>query len=67
MQGFRTGTLQFASQIDGNEVKGELRNVCYIPDIRHRPISVSKFFAQGWGPQLSQNEPYVVPLHFMSI
>ena len=47
MQGFRTGTFQFASQIDGNEVKGEPRYVYCIPDIRQRLILVSNFFAQG--------------------
>jgi len=68
MQGFRTGTLQFTSQIDGNEVKGELKNVYYTPDSRHRLISVSKFFAQGREPQLSHNGPSVVPsLHLLSI
>ena len=36
-------------------MKGELHNVYYIPEIRHRLISVGKLFSQGWEPRLSRN------------
>jgi len=40
--------LQFATYIDGNEARGEPESVYYIPEIRHRLISVGKLFSQGW-------------------
>ena len=49
-----SATLQFASYIRGRQVKGELTNIYYIPEIFHRCISVGKLFAQGWEPRLSQ-------------
>ena len=50
-----SGTLKFATFSDGKEMKGELHNVYYIPEIRHRLISVGKLFSQGWEPRLSRN------------
>ena len=55
IQAFGSGTLQFATCIDSKEVRGEFHNVYYIPDIRHRLISVGKLFSQGWEPRLSRN------------
>ncbi len=36
-------------------MKGELHSVYYIPDIRHRLISVGRLYSQGWEPRLSRN------------
>jgi hypothetical protein len=52
---FGSGTLKFATQCNGKETKGELHNVYYILEIRHRFISVGKLFSQGWEPRLSRN------------
>jgi hypothetical protein len=52
---FGSGTLKFATQCNGKETKGELHNVYYILEIRHRLISVGKLFSQGWEPRLSRN------------
>ena len=56
IQAFGSGTLKFASRINGRQVKGELTNVYYIPEIHHWLISVGKLFAQGWEARLSPNE-----------
>ena len=50
IQAFGSGTLKFATNSDGKEMKGEFHNVYYIPEIRHRLISVGKLFTQGWEP-----------------
>ena len=44
---FGSGTLKFATFSEGKEMKGELYNVYYIPEICHRLISVGKLFSQG--------------------
>ena len=36
-------------------MKGDLYNVYYIPEIRHRLTSVGKLFSQGWEPRLNRN------------
>jgi hypothetical protein len=52
IKAFGSGTLKFATYTEGKEMKGELHNVYYIPDVRHWLISVGKHFSQGW---LSRN------------
>src|SRR5258706_5719515 len=55
IQAFGSGTLKFATYINGKETNGELQNVYYVPNIHHRLISVGKLFTQGWEPRLSRN------------
>jgi len=55
IKAFGSGTLKFATNTEGKEMKGELHNVYYIPDVRHRLISVGRLFSQGWEPRLSRN------------
>jgi len=35
IQAFESGIFQFATNIDGKEVRGEFQRVYYIPDILH--------------------------------
>ena len=46
-----SGTLKFATYINGKEMTSELQNVYYIPNIHHWLISIGKLFAQGAAPQ----------------
>ena len=43
---YGTGTLKFATVVDGKEVTGEFQSVYYIPDIHTRLISVGKLFSK---------------------
>ena len=55
IQALGSGTLKFATHVNGKETNGEILNVYYVPNIRHRLISIGKLFAQGWEPRLSRN------------
>lgn len=55
IQALGSGTLKFATYVNGKETTSELQNVYYVPNIHHRLISVGKLFAQGWEPRLSRN------------
>jgi len=55
IQAFGSGTLKLTTYSDGKEINGESHNVYYMPEIRHRLISVGKLFSQGWEPRLSRN------------
>ena len=55
IQALGSGTLKFATHVNGKETSGEIQNVYYVPNIHHRLISVGKLFAQGWEPRLSRN------------
>ena len=48
-----SGTLKFTAVINGNQMAGELKDVCYIPGIDTQLISLGKLFSQGWEPRLS--------------
>src|SRR5258706_14293527 len=55
IQAFGSGTLKFATYINGKETNGELQNVYYVPNIHHQVIPVGMLFLQGCEPHLSRN------------
>ena len=47
IKAFDSGTLKFATYTEGKEMKGELHNAYYIPDVRH-----GSFRLEGFSPRV---------------
>jgi len=52
---FGSGMLKFTTVVDGKQMKGELKDIYYLPDICTHLISYGKLYSQGWEPHISCN------------